>query len=137
MLRSEDANGWNSGGGGFFAPFGSPPPRPNTTHPTPPPPFFLAPPLPPCAAAPFFGGLESPGGIAGRHTPVLAIVSEEIIGPGLLDDAEAFLERGPVGSIDLIVLMGQRAVNPVGLLRHDIDPAPLISAREAGIGPPA
>ena len=27
-------------------------------------------------------------------------------------------------------------MNPVRLLRHDIDPAPLIAAREAGVGAP-
>jgi len=31
------------------------------------------------------------------------------------------------------VLVGQRAVNAVRLLRHDVDPAPLVTAREAGI----
>ncbi len=30
--------------------------------------------------------------------------------------------------------MRQRAVNPVRLLRHDIDPSALIAAREAGVG---
>src|SRR5215469_15769622 len=65
------------------------------------------------ATTPFFGGFEGPGRIARGHAPVFAIVSQEIIGPGLFDDAEAFLEGGPVGGIDVIVLMGQRAVNPV------------------------
>ena len=33
-----------------------------------------------------------------------------------------------------VVLVGQRAVDAVGLLRHDVDPAALVAAREAGIG---
>ena len=36
-----------------------------------------------------------------------------------------------------IVLVGQRAVHAVRLLRHDVDPAALVAAREARAGAPA
>ena len=61
----------------------------------------------------------------------------KILGPCLLDDAKIFLEGRAVGVVDFVVLMRQRAVNSVRLLRHDIDPSPLIAAREAGVGAPA
>ena len=47
---------------------------------------------------------------------------------------EVLLEGGAVGGVDLVVLVGQRAVDAVRLLRHDVDPAALVAAREAGIG---
>ena len=36
--------------------------------------------------------------------------------------------------VDRIVLVGQRAVDAVRLLRHDVDPAALVAAREARVG---
>jgi hypothetical protein len=86
------------------------------------------------ATAPFGGSVERPRSFAGRDAPVLALVRNKILGPRLLDDAKIFFERRAIRVIDLIVLMGQRAVNSMRLLRHDIDPSPLIAAREAGVG---
>ena len=47
------------------------------------------------------------------------------------------LESGAVGLVDGVVLMGEGAVDAVCLLRHDVDPAALVAAREAGVGAPA
>ena len=53
---------------------------------------------------------------------------------GLIAGLDAPTEgRVFVGGVDLVVLVGQRAVNAVGLLRHDIDPASLVAAREARV----
>ena len=71
---------------------------------------------------------------ARRHTPVFALIGKRLLGPRLLDDPVAFLERRPVGGIDLVMLMWPRAMNPMSLLRHHIDPAALIAAREPRVG---
>src|SRR5215472_13443623 len=84
--------------------------------------------------APFGAGLDVPWGIARRHAPITPIIGESLFGPGLLDDAVAFLECGPIGCIDLVMLMRLRPVNTMSLLRHDIDPAALVAACEAGVG---
>ena len=89
------------------------------------------------ALAPFGRGLERPGRLARRDPPELALEGEHLLGPGLLDDGEALLEGFAVGGVDLVVLVGERAVDAVRLLRHDVDPAALVAAREAGAGPPA
>ena len=47
------------------------------------------------------------------------------------------LEGLAVGGVDLVVLLGERAVDAVHLLRHHVHPAPLVAAREAGDGAPA
>ncbi|HYR78624.1 MAG TPA: hypothetical protein VEO55_01380, partial [Candidatus Dormibacteraeota bacterium] len=52
----------------------------------------------------------------------------------MFDDAEIFFEGGAIRVVDLVVLIGQRAVNSMRLLGHDIDPSALIAAREAGVG---
>ena len=62
---------------------------------------------------------------------------KHLLGPCPLDDGEALLEGFAVGGVDLVVLMRLRAGNPVGLLRHDIDPSALVAAREAGVDPAA
>src|SRR4029077_6030062 len=89
------------------------------------------------AAAPFRSRLERPWRLAGRHAPVLALIGKKILGPCLLDDAEIFLEGGAIRVVDLVMLMRQRAVNSMRLLRHDINPSALITAREAGVRPSA
>jgi hypothetical protein len=88
------------------------------------------------ALAPLRGGLERPGRVAGRDLPELALEGEHLFGPALLDDLEAFLEGRAVGGIDLVVLVRQGALDAVRVLGHDVDPAALIAACEAGIGPP-
>src|SRR5215471_7698894 len=83
---------------------------------------------------PFGAGLDIPWSIARRHAPITPIIGESLFGPGLLDDAVAFLECGPIGRVDLVMLMRLCSMNPVSLLRHDIDPAALIAARKTGVG---
>jgi hypothetical protein len=51
----------------------------------------------------------------------------------LLDNAEILLEGQPIRVVGRIVLVGQRAVDAVRLLRHDVDPAALVAAREARV----
>ena len=89
------------------------------------------------ALAPLRRGLERPGRVAGRDLPELALEGEHLLGPALLDDLEAFLEGGAVGGVDLVVLVRQGALDAVRVLGHDVDPAALVAAREAGIGAPA
>ena len=120
---SEDANGWKTGGCGFCSGFGTTPTAFRMPFSTP---------LPHLAR-----GLERPGRLARRDLPELALEGEHLLGPRLLDDGEALLERGAVGGVDLVVLVGERAVDAVRLLRHDVDPAPLVAAREPCAGPPA
>src|SRR5439155_1171988 len=55
--------------------------------------------------------LQVPGRLAGRDAPVAALIGEQVLGPGLLDDAEALLEGGPVGGVELVVLVGEGAVD--------------------------
>ena len=86
------------------------------------------------AAAPFCGRVDLPRRFARRDAPVLPLLGEEILGPGLLDDVKILLEGGAIGGVYFVVLMWLRAVNSVGLLRHDVDPSPLIAAGEAGVG---
>ena len=122
-MRSEEANGWKIGGCGFCRGFGTTPTAlrmPSST------------PLPHLAVASSAHGV-SPGGIFQN----LALEGEHLLGPGLLDDLEALLEGGAVGRVDLVVLVRQGAVDAVRLLRHDVDPAALVAAREAGVGAPA
>src|SRR5204863_5925854 len=83
------------------------------------------------------GGLEIPRRLAGRDAPVAALVREQLVRPRLLDDAEAFLERGAIRLVDRVVLVGEGAVDAVRLLRHHVDPATLVAAREAGVRTPA
>jgi hypothetical protein len=64
-------------------------------------------------------------------------VREHGLGPAFLDDRKAFLEGRAVGGVDRVVLMRERAVDAVRLLRHHVDPAPLIAPREARAGAPA
>src|SRR5439155_1347264 len=78
--------------------------------------------------------LQVPRRRAGRDAPVPALVAEQVLGPGPLDDAEALLERGPVGGVDLVVLVGEGAVDAVRLLCHHVHPAPLVAAGEARVG---
>ncbi len=47
---------------------------------------------------------------------------------------EVLLEGQAIGVVDLVVLVRQRAMDAVRLLRHDVDPAALVAAREARIG---
>jgi hypothetical protein len=89
------------------------------------------------ALAIFHGGLEIPGRGARRHFPVLALECQHFLGPALLDDLPVLLERLAVGLVDRIMLVRQGPGHAMGLLRHDVDPAPLIAAGEAGAGPPA
>src|SRR6202022_3259341 len=79
-------------------------------------------------------GLEGPGRLPGRDLPELTLERQHLLGPGLLDDVKALLEGGAVGGVDRIVLMRQCTVNAMRLLRHDVDPAALIAARETCIG---
>src|SRR5271156_6990394 len=65
------------------------------------------------AAAPFRRRVERPWRLAWRNAPVLALVRNKILGPRLLDDPKIFLEGRAIGVVDLVVLMRQRAVNPV------------------------
>ena len=117
---SELAKGWNSGGCGFCKRLGHHADRRQDAvlH----------------ALAPLRRGVERPWRGAGRHLPELAVEGQHLLGPALLDDAEVLLEGQPIGVVDLVVLVGQRAVDAVRLLRHDVDPAPLVAAREARIG---
>src|SRR5438132_13061671 len=84
--------------------------------------------------APFVAGFDIPRRVAGWNAPITPIVGEDILGPGLLDNAVALFECGAVGGVDVVVLVRLGAVNTVSLLRHDIDPAALVAARKAGIG---
>src|SRR5713101_2448373 len=86
------------------------------------------------AKAPFFAGLDIPWRVARGNAPITPLIGEGLFGPSLLDDAVAFLECGPISRIDLVMLMRLRAVNTMSLLGHDINPAALVAAREAGVG---
>jgi hypothetical protein len=120
---SELAKGWKIGGCGFCKGFGTTPTALMTPSSTP---------------APHFAVVSSVHGVGrGGIFPVLALVGEHRLGPAFLDDAEAFLEGGAVGGVDLVVLVQGRGVDAVRLLRHHVDPAPLVAAREAGAGAPA
>ena len=72
---------------------------------------------------------------AHRHLPEPAVVLEHRLGPGLLDDPEALFEGGPVRRVDLVVPVRQGAGDAVRLLGHHVDPAPLVTAGETGVGP--
>ena len=120
MLRSDDAKGWKIGGCGRWSGFGTTPTARTTPSWTP---------APHCRVA-----SRSHGRPAGRDAPVAPLVREQVVGPRLLDDVEALLEGGAVRSIDGVVLVRHRAVNPVRLLGHDVHPAPLVAAREPGVG---
>src|SRR5262249_57072681 len=79
--------------------------------------------------APFPGRFDRPWRLARWNAPVLARVTQHVLGPGRLDDAKAFLEGRPIGGVDLVMLMRLRAMNAMRLLGHDIDPSPLLAAR--------
>src|SRR5882757_2984402 len=85
------------------------------------------------ALAPLRRRIEIPRRRTGRHLPELAVMGQHLLGPAFLDDAEILLEGQTIGVVDLVMLVGQRAVDAVRLLRHDVDPAPLVAARETGI----
>src|SRR5207244_11217129 len=55
-------------------------------------------------------GLDVPRRRARRDAPVATLVGQQILGPRLLDDAEALLEGGAVGLVAGVVLMGEGAV---------------------------
>src|SRR6516225_11811905 len=81
--------------------------------------------------------LEIPGRCAGRYLPVLALERQHLLGPAFLDDLPVLLERLAVGLIDRIMMMRQGPRDAMRLLRHDVDPAPLVTAGETSAGPPA
>src|SRR5437870_1853336 len=83
---------------------------------------------------PFASGFDIPSPVTGWNAPITPIVDEDLLGPGLLDNAVALLECVTVGCVDLVMLVRLGAVNTVSLLRHDIDPAALVAASKAGIG---
>jgi hypothetical protein len=76
-------------------------------------------------------GFQSPWRLACRHFPVFPIEGEHLLRPGLLDNPEVLLEGGAICGIDLVMLVRQGAVNVVRLLRHDVNPAPLVAAGES------
>ncbi len=86
------------------------------------------------ALAPLLRRVERPRRLAHRHLPERAVDGQHLLRPAFLDDAEVLLEGETVRVVDLVVLVRQRAVNAVRLLRHDIYPAPLVAAREPRIG---
>ena len=69
----------------------------------------------------------------GRDLPVLAVELHHPVAPRLLDDPEVLLERRPVRLVDGVVLVRRRTVDAVHLLRHRVDPAPLVAAGKAGV----
>ena len=89
------------------------------------------------AGAPLRRGLQCPRraalGTTHRNLPEPAVVVEHRLGPGLLDDPETLLERGPVRGVDLVVPVRQGARDAVRLLRHHVDPAPLVAAGETSV----
>ena len=89
------------------------------------------------AAAPLLRRVERPRRALGGHLPVLALEAQHVLRPRALDDAEVLLERLAVRLVDGVVLARRRAVDAVELLRHHVDPAALVAAREAGVRPPA
>src|SRR6478672_11481438 len=88
------------------------------------------------ALAVFYRGLEIPRRCAGWYLPVLAFERQHLLGPAFLDDLPVFLKRLAVGLIDRIMMVRQGPRDAVRLLRHDVDPASLVAAGEAGAGRP-
>ena len=68
-----------------------------------------------------------------RESASTCLRRDSVLRPALLDDLEVLFEGRAIGGVDLVVLMREGTVDAVSLLRENIDPAPLIAAREPGV----
>lgn len=78
--------------------------------------------------------VEVPRCAGARNFPITPLGRHQFLRPGLLDDAEVFLEGLAVRGVDLVVFGWHRTTDAVRLLGVNVDPATLVAARESRVG---